>query len=281
LTNQKADDDRAARARRAHDRFHAGSLREAWRGFDALLAEDPDDAWALAHRAETRLLLGDPAGALLDFDRALAIRPDYAWAHAHRGACLRAAGRREEARDAFDRALTLRADNAWTLVHRANMEMALGRFDRALEDLDRALALDPEAISHAAGERGLILNALGRYDACIAGCSEALAKDSDDFVAAYSLAVARLCRDDDESARQAARTLRDQLTAADPDGRDHARVYRRAGLSALLGEGREALALLARVVPADEECSEIARHDPAWRDLRGDPAFERLWAAAP
>ncbi len=272
--------DRGALTRRALDRFSAARYEEALGFFDALLALAPGDAWTLAHRAETRLRLGDPISALADFDDALAMRPDYPWAHAHRGVCLRKSGRYSEALAAFNHALALRSDNAWALVHRANMHMALGQFQRALDDVDRALILNPEALPHPAGERGLILNALRRFQESAACCRDALARDPADFVAAYSLAVARTRLKGVAAERGHTSALRDRLAAADPRARDEALVYRRAGLTALLGEIQPALALLARVVPASEEFREVARHDPAWDEFRGESRFQRLWDAA-
>jgi len=243
--------------------------RETLADFDAMVVEDPENAWAHAHRGEARRQDGDAAAALADFERALEIRPDYAWAHAHQGLCFRALGRYRAARACFDRALDLNPENAWARAHRANLRMALADFEGALTDADRALAIDPRIVPHSVAERALILNALGRFAETRDWC----ATEPDDVPARYSLLVAVVHLEGIEATRKDVIALRDVLEELD---QTDAVIYRRAGLTALLGEDGEALALLAPLI-AVEEYRELAKHDPAWSQLWDEASFLDLF----
>ncbi len=256
--------------------FHRGEYKRAAECFGEMLAGEAENAWALAHRAECFFHMGALDRALKDFDRALEIRPDYAWAHGHRGVCLRALGRFEDALQSFNEALALQPEKAWTLVHRGNMNVALGFFQAAMKDLDRALKIDPDIISHAQGERGLIFNAMGRFEEGMACCEGALSTDPEDVIALYSFAVARANVDGLEASRQDLVALRERFLKKDPKCECAALIYRRAGLTALVGEHDDALTLLTSVIEI-EEYREIAKHDPAWSRFWETTAFIELF----
>jgi tetratricopeptide (TPR) repeat protein len=263
---------------RAQQLFRQGEYGAAIDCFSQMLAQRPDDAWGLAHRAEAHFRLGERDAARADFEQALAIDPDYAWAWSHLGVVLRAQARFEQARDAFDKALTLRPDHAWTLIHRANMQVGLGDYQAALDDCDAALRLDPAIIPSPAGERGLILNALGRFAEAVACCDLGLLDAPDDATTLYSRMVAWANLHGLEASKPQLLALLSRFRAQDPEGQNEALVYRQAGLHALLCEHEAALALLARLIPGSEEYREVARHDPVWDELEEAATLSSLFS---
>lgn len=252
---------------RAQQHFLLGEFGAAIDCFAQLLAVRPDDAWVLAHRGEAHFKLGELAAARADFERALEIDPRYAWAWAHLGVVLRAEAKFEQARNAFDQSLSLRPNHAWTLIHRANMQMGLGDYQNALDDCDAALRLNPVVIPSPAGERGLILNALGRFAETVHCCDLGLADTPGDATTQYSRMVAWVNLHGREASEAELRALLSNFAERNPDGKDDVLRYRQAGLHAMLGEHDAALTLLCELIPRSVEFREVARHDPVWDEL--------------
>lgn len=165
---------------------------EALADFNRAIDLKPDYAWAMAHRGETYRLLRCYQEALTDFNCTLELRPDQAWALAHRGVIYELMGCYQEALTDFDRAIELEPDYVWSLVHRGNTYIMMRYYEEALTDLDQAIALDKTIISPWPGERGLLLNFMGRYEETIAGCEQGLRENPADHIAMYSLVVAKV-----------------------------------------------------------------------------------------
>jgi tetratricopeptide (TPR) repeat protein len=251
-------------ARRAETHRRQGRYQEALADFDRAVALHPDYGWALAHRGETFFLMDRYEEALADFDRAIALQPDYAWALAHRAAVYRRLKRHPEALRDLNRAIELEPAYAWALIHRANVYVVMKQYDLALADVDRVLELDPTLIPHWRGERGLLLNYLGRYGETIDCCRPAVAENPADYIAWYSLAVANALANGLAAAQgniEQARTA--ALTAVDTPAGGLA-LYRLAGLAALQGQADEAQTYLQAALARHHEPAELVRHDPVW-----------------
>lgn len=253
-----------------------GRYREALADFNQAIDLDPDYAWALAHRGETYHLLEQYEDALADFNRAVELAPDYVWAIAHRGVTYRRMKQYPQALVDLSRAIDLKPDYAWALLHRANIYVGLKQYETALTDVERITDLDPGIIPHWQGERGLLLNYLGRYAETIECCRQALQEDPADYIAWYSLAVAKACwqgRDEAQADIDQAQTV---LRLAVNTDRRGLVLYRLGGLAALEGQVDQALEYLQEAIPLHPEPVELARHDPAWDDLRTDARFQIL-----
>jgi tetratricopeptide (TPR) repeat protein len=260
----------------------SGCYTKALMDFNDALARQPNYAWALAHRGETYCLMGAYGDALTDFDQAIALRPTYTWAAAHRGVLFRLMGRYSAALADFDHAFALKPDYTWVITQRGNTYMRQKRYTEALADLDRVVALDETFIPHWRGERGLILNAMGRYGETVVCCEQALQKHKKDHIALYSLVVARHLWQGSVAAQaereQTRKLLQAILQTALPGDVQAGALYRLSGLAALEGQREQALTYLQRGISLDHEPRGLAHYDPAWQEMWVDPQFQALIA---
>ncbi len=240
----------------------------------------PTYIWAIAHRGETYRCIKCYKMALADFNRVIDLDPNNVWAIAHRGATYFQLRRLEQALLDLNRAINLKPDYAWAIIYRGQVYASMKQYEKALVDGDRAITLDETIIAHWRGERGLLLNYLGRYAETIADCEPALQEKSGDYIASYSLAVAKTCLEGLAQAQaniDATRTILRSVMDAEADGLV---VYRLGGLAALEGKTIQALNHLQKAISLDDEPAELARHDPAWLSLRLDARFQSLIAEA-
>jgi tetratricopeptide (TPR) repeat protein len=160
--------------------------------------------------------------------------------------------------------------------------MMINEYEQALADLDQALSFNQTIIPRWQGERGLILNALGRYAETMSCCQPALRADPADYVALYSFVVARSLLiglvEVRKDLRQAQQILQTMLPGAVDKETRAGLLYRLAGLAALQGDRTQALTCLQPAISLDDEPRAIALHDPAWQSLRIDPDFRSLIA---
>ncbi|HMN27765.1 MAG TPA: tetratricopeptide repeat protein [Caldilineaceae bacterium] len=269
-------------AQRGECHRQRGSYAEALADFDRAIELRPNYPWAIARRAETFRLMGCYERALADFDCAIERMPDYAWALAHRGAAYWQIGCHQEALADLNWAIVLTPDYAWALVYRTDIYISMRQYEEALANADRAIALDETIVSHWRGERGLILNFLGRYAETIACCEQALQQNPHDYIALYSLVVALVSRQGWAANQAMINKTRLLLQGVEGAPRTRAAaLYRLGGLAALQGKHDQALCHLQAATLLDEEPGEIARHDPAWDNLREDGRFQKLTAAKP
>lgn len=263
-------------AHRGETYYLMGCYEEALADFDRAIELKPDYAWAIAHRGETCYYLERYEDALANFNWALDLEPDYVWGLAHRGVTYYRLQRLEAALTDLNRAIELKPDYAWAIHCRANVYVALKCYEQALADADRTNDLDKTFVAHWAGERGMLLNYLGRYSETIADCQPALQEDPNDYFALYSLTVAVALSKGGAQAQtkiKMAQSVLQSLINIDEPGLI---VYRLGGLAALEGEVKQALNYLQEAVSLHHEPIETARHDPAWVDLHTDPRFQTL-----
>ncbi len=238
----------------------------------------PTYVWAIAHRGETYRCMKCYHMAVADFSRAIDLDPNNVWTIAHRGATYFQLRRLEQALLDLNRAINLKPDYAWALIYRGQVYVSMKRYEKALADVDRAIALDETIINHWRGERGLLLNYLGRYAETIAGCERALQENPGDYIASYSLAVARTCSDGLAQAQADIDTARSILRSVTNTEVAGLAVYRLGGLAAIEGKTDQALDHLQKAISLDDEPIKLARHDPAWLGLRLDARFQSLIA---
>lgn len=254
---------------------------EALTDFHQAIELKPDYIWAIAHRGEIYRLTRCWREALADFDRAITLNRNYIWAIAHRGATYSQMKRSEEALADLNQTIEQKPDYAWALIYRAETYVPRKQYREALADVDQAIELDPTILPHWRGERGLILNYLGRYAETIACCEQALQEDAQDYIARYSLVIGQVCGQGltEETQAEISDTrafLKSLLERAIVTETRAALLYRLGGLAALQGEANQALNCLEEAISLDDEPQEQARHDPAWRDLHHHPHFQSL-----
>ncbi|CAM2064040.1 Tetratricopeptide repeat protein [Sulfidibacter corallicola] len=276
------NDDQSPRGLAHHGEalFRAGRLPEALVFFDRALAAAPNYAWALAHRADLYREMKRFGEALDDFDRALSLERDYPWARAHRGAVLYHMRRYPAALADLDHVIEGAPDYVWALAYRPHIYIALKRYEAALADVDAFLALDKSLLPSWQGERGMILNYLGRFEESIAGCEDALADDPRDYIAVYTRAVALACGATASMAYVPA--CRDLLVRFEREGLGEPGLvaYRLGALAALEGDVDTAFSRLEQAISLHHEPIETARHDPAWRGCHDAPRYRELIAPA-
>ena len=247
---------------------------EALIKFSQSIEIKPDYAWAIAHRGEVYRQMKCYEKALVDFDRAISLKPDGVWTIAHRGATYFDLKDYPAALSDLDRAIALEKDYAWALIYRANIYVAMKEYETALWDLDRAIAADNRIIPSWQGERGLLLSYMYRYAEAIECCKLGLKENPDDYIAGYTLAVAKArWKGLAEAQSEIAMTRKALEIAVGRDSNKGGILYRLGGLAAVEGEEKRALTFLQQAVMLDEEARELARHDLAWRDWRDRPQF--------
>jgi tetratricopeptide (TPR) repeat protein len=278
LTSDQSPDNARTLAHEGETYRLAGRYPEALAAFDRAIALEPGYAWALAHRGETYRLAGRYSAALADFNRALELRPAHVWTLAHRGAVYRVMRRSEEAVADLSRSLELKPGYAWALIFRADAYMLRGRYEEALTDFDQAIALDQNIMQHWQGERGMLLNALGHYSETITCCERALQEKPKDHIALYSLVVATAHWQGVAPAQAKIDEAQAVLKVVPRSSFYAGAIYRLGGLAALQDQSDQALTYLATAIRLDDEPADMARHDPAWFNLRADPRFQTLIA---
>jgi len=257
-----------------------GCYAEALADLDRAIELNADYTWAIARRGETFCLLQQYEQALADFDRALALNSNYLWALAHRAVVYRWQGRCAEALTDLCRVIELKPDYGWALVHRGNIYIGLRRYQEALIDFERVATIDSTIVDHWNGEYGLLLNYVGQYAKTITICAHELHAYPDDHIAFYSLVVAQvfasgLAQTQLNMARLL-ELLQNKLQYNTDKKLQAGILYRLGGLNALQRANMQALDYLQAAILLDNEPKEIARHDPAWTDLRGDTNFRTI-----
>jgi tetratricopeptide (TPR) repeat protein len=268
----------------AHRGYTFGLMKDyekALTDFNRAVALQPDYVWALAHRGEIYCLLAQYDTALADFDQAVVLQPDYAWALAHRGVVYQVKGHLPAALADFNRAVELKPNYTWAIIQRGNVYMALRQYQNALADVDWIIRLDATLIPYWQGERGLILNAMGRYSETITCCKAALKTNQNDYIARYSLVVAKAHLTDcmaelQEEIHETRTLLQTELQTVTNNALKATILYRLGGLNAIEKKKKQALIKLQAAVSLDNEPKGIALHDPAWLALQNDPHFQSL-----
>ncbi|MFZ5786172.1 MAG: protein kinase domain-containing protein [Acidobacteriota bacterium] len=269
---------------------HAG-LARAW-GLAALVEpprEPPPQSWARARHAALRALVLDPGLAAAHAALAeIAFRCDWEWATAEReflraldldpecaetwssyAELLSVTGRHEEAIVATRRALASDGDSASVRVSAGAVFLEAGRFDEAIGELHTAIRLEPSSaaaytiLGAVHEERGMYAEAVGQWQNALTR-SGSDPDEVSDFGRAFASSGMtgvwhwRLARLEERSRRAWASPA---LIA-----RAHA----------ALGHRSEAMAWLARAVEERDERFLRVKEEPAFDDIRLEPAFAAL-----
>lgn len=155
-------------------RHRAGALKEAERGYRAVLELEDSNIHALTLLGTLHLQSGDFSEAERLLGRSLTIEPRQPLALNNRANALAQLKRFEEAIDAYERAIGLAPDQAETYNNYGNALRATGRSDEALAKFDRAIALKPDYVE-ARFNRATALQHHQRYREAIVDYDRAIA----------------------------------------------------------------------------------------------------------
>jgi len=196
----------------AFGRHQAGELAAAARGYQSILARDPNNADAAHLLGVVLHQQGQSARAVELINRAVALRPsvpafhanlaevyratgqfdravgccrtalqlwkDYPEAHNNLGLALQALGRHDEALEHFKACLVLRPNDAMTHSNMGMVYRSLGQTEPALEHFQRAVDLNPR-LAQCRTNLGQYLLDLGRAEEALPHCREAVALQPD------------------------------------------------------------------------------------------------------
>lgn len=263
-------------AHRGECYLHMKRYEKALADFNRAIELNPTYFWAIAHRGETYRHMKRFDAALAEFKWVIDLNPNYIWAIAHRGATYCQLKRFNKALADLTRAINLKPDYAWAIAYRVQVHVPMKHYEEALVDVDRAIALDKTIVNYWRGERGLLLNYLGRYRETIESCQQALHENPNDYIALYSLAVARTLSKGLAQAEIDIDKARGALQSVVNTEERGLLIYRLGGLAALEGKTTLALNYLQEAISLSDEPIELACHDPAWLNLRADRSFQSL-----
>jgi tetratricopeptide (TPR) repeat protein len=196
----------------AFGRHQTGDLAAAARGYQSILARDPNHADAAHLLGVVLHQQGQSAKAVELINRAVALRPsvpafhanlaeayratgqfdravgcgraalqlwkDYPEAHNNLGLALQALGRHDEALEHFKTCLDLRPGDAMTHSNIGTVYRSLGQTEPALEHFQRAVELNPR-LAQCRTNLGQFLLDLGRAEQALPHCQEAVALQPD------------------------------------------------------------------------------------------------------
>lgn len=184
-----------------------GQLEEARRGFERVLALEPDHAGALVGLGEALLRMGRGQEARRPLERALRLEPNDPQAH-HLLAQVLLFNSWEwgPAERHLARAIELRPGHAAAYQVRAYWLAMTGRMEEALASMTTALRLDPLS-SYVHADAGWIYYWAGRLDPAETRCERTLELDPESGSARICLLFVRMAQGDGRAAREAARGL--------------------------------------------------------------------------
>jgi tetratricopeptide (TPR) repeat protein len=159
---------------------------EAFRDFQAAIANDSTCSLAIHNRAVTLAQGNEVAAALRDFNRVIELNPGLAIAYRNRAELLASLGRIEEALADYTRAIEGLPGNAELYCARGSAWHRAGDYERALADMNRALEIAPSA--DAFTQRGNVAAERGEFDHALHDLQQALEADPNWAEAYRSLA---------------------------------------------------------------------------------------------
>ncbi len=139
---------------KAVEDHQAGRLTEAERGYNEVLALDPEHPDALHFLGVLTGMAGDHARSVALIERSLRRKPT-AQAHLHLGLSQTGAGQTTEAIDSFEAAIRIEPGHAQAHHHLANALSQIGRRTEAIAAYRAAIALNPD-LAEAYSNLGLI-----------------------------------------------------------------------------------------------------------------------------
>ncbi len=288
---------------------HKEEFLEALAAVNQALALDPDHAPHLLERAKTYHRLGLIKDALSDLgkartlepdsahlqlscaklywkmdrleeglatiDQVLALAPEMTMVRVMRGVTLAKAGRYAEALEDISRTLEQTPDLPPALYVRGTLYLIQERYTDALADLEAVAARDSTLIKDWLNMRGELLARLGRYDEALEVYQQVLAKDPENWSAAYNLAVTRAWLEGPAAVGDALADVLGRLQSVLTTNRADA-LARLGGIEALTESADRAFELLTEAASLDRHIIHWAKGDPAWSRLRNDPRFQAL-----
>jgi tetratricopeptide (TPR) repeat protein len=230
----------------------AGKLAESAVCLERVTTLQPDNPEAHNNLGNTYLRMGRLDRAQLMYDKALSLHPRYAEAYSNRAHLLHALGRYDEAAAAARQAIDIHPQLADAYLNLAEIEISRQRHAGALRWLDALLAFAP---NHAGGlaARAKTLKHFDRLEEAFAAASAGV------LAAPHAVNVHNALGE----VQQAMGRFDDALASYDKASslpgleRETARVNQ-AVLLMETGRGREASALLERILDANPRCA------PAW-----------------
>lgn len=158
MTTLNSAETRLAQAVAAHQ---AGRLNEAERGYQAVLAEEPNQIDALHLWGVLATQTQRTSQAITSIARALSLQGPDAVMLYHLGRAHEQQGALAEAQQAYERALAIDPQFAAAALGRANALLQRGQAQQAAEQFEDVLARHPQQLEAQLG-RGLAIAALGR-----------------------------------------------------------------------------------------------------------------------
>ncbi|EJC77823.1 putative integral membrane protein [Rhizobium leguminosarum bv. trifolii WSM2012] len=263
-------------------------LQLARRMFCKAVELDPDYARAYAGIADCDAAIRDwapddvPLRRILDMSaRALALDPDLPEAHASHGLALHQSGYDDRAAAAFERALALDPNLFEANFHYARFFFMHGNFAESVQYFTRAAAIRPDDyvspihLMSAYRSLGRVLDTENWARLGLLRAERALNLNPENSGPAHRGALALAHMGDVNRARDwAARAI-----AIDPD--DIVAQYNLACVYSVLGDADQAIDLLERLLPHSSVYHiKWFNNDSDLDNIRGDPRFQRLLAAA-
>ena len=266
--------------------------------------------WRLAR---AHAALGENDAAVRAFETAVYRRPELWACYNQLGYYHYRQSRYEAAVTQYRQVIALLPEGTRGLNNLGAIYMFLDRWPEAAEIFERSLAVRPQPI--VCSNLGTVYFYQSRFGDAARMYEQALASDDSDYLLWGNLATTRRLSGDEAGAREAYRRAI-ATVAADPREGVEAQQQRAdlAGYHAVLGETAKARALLAQVIaeaPNDPNVMEaigesfddlgdrqqalewigraleagfsraVVENSPALRELRSDPGFAKLIAAAP
>ncbi len=152
-----------------------GQNTMAWQDINTALKLNPRFSSAYNSRGGLYKFQGRYDAALADYDQAVVLDPYFADAYNNRGVIYMIKGLDGPALADFNAALHWMPDFPDAYANRGLMFRLRKQYALALNDYQKALAIRPSENVYV--NLGSIYNALGRYDAAVAYCSQALVLD--------------------------------------------------------------------------------------------------------
>lgn len=161
---------------------------ENLKGYEAMLAAEPNNASLHDDTAQLYIEAGNLAGAVRHFAESLRLRPSAA-AHYNLGTAQLMQGRYEAARLEFQSAVALESGYARAYRGLAMTLQAEGRLDEAASTYREAIRRAPDDTT-SRHNLGMVLQVSGKFDEGVAAYREALAVDRDNLDVLADLAWA-------------------------------------------------------------------------------------------
>ncbi|MEO6487498.1 MAG: protein kinase [Thermoanaerobaculia bacterium] len=293
--------------------IHTGNAAGAETEFRRALQLEPNLPLAVVGLADTLAKLGRGNDAEAEYARAVRIAPDWPSVYSKRGGFYYARGDFKRAVEDWERMAELIPDSPRGYANLGAAYMALGQYEKALQSHQRSLSISPSAAAYV--NRGTCEYLLGRYSDAVRSFEKATELTPDNPVcwmglgdarrwagtppaateeayahAIRTAAIARAANKEDPLPRviaavshaksgRAAEARREIDAALRMDPTNATTLYQAAVIAAIRKDAESATGWLNRAIANGYSKHDAAR-DPEFRDLREDPAFQKVIATA-